>query len=79
MWGLNIKYPDNTFCEYFKSINVDVGKTGKETFEVSPRHSELRKKASENLEKAVNSLIKGRKKQVGEAQVCELEKWCMCD
>ncbi len=40
LWGLYIKHHDETFCEYFKSINVNVGKAGKEMVEVSLRGAE---------------------------------------
>jgi hypothetical protein len=69
---LYIKHPDKMFCEYFKSINVEVGKKAKESVEVSPRHAELRRKVSANLEKAANSVIKCTKKQVGDDPVCEI-------
>ncbi len=69
LWGLYIKHPDDTFCKFFKSIHIDVGKTGKASFEVSPRRAELRRKASDNVEKAANSLVKQTKKQVGEDRV----------
>jgi hypothetical protein len=72
LWGLYVKHPDETFCEYFKSINVDVGKTGKAAFQVSPRRAELRRKASDNLEKAANSIIKRTRKQAGVDRVCEI-------
>ena len=72
VWDLYIKHPDQTFCEYFKSINVEVGKKAKESVIVSPRRAELRRKASASLEKAANAVIKRTKKQVGDDPVCEI-------
>ena len=53
---------------------MEIGKKPKESVEVSPRHAELRRKASANLEKAAHSVIKCTKKHVGEDCVCEISE-----
>ena len=67
--GMYIKHADTDICYSFKSLCLVV-KSESTSTEVTPRCGELRRKAHEQLSKAVSSMEKSVVKRVGKNKVC---------
>ena len=73
MVGMYIKHPDQSFCDYFQSLQpVKESTQPDHNDKVTPRRSDMRKRAHEQMSKAAVSMKKTVMKRVGEDKVCEV-------
>ena len=76
LFGVYIKQPDESSCEYYQTLvttsSVGGSQNKESTFFVLPYCDSLRKRAGDHMEKFAESMKKSAQKRSGDDKICEV-------